>query len=357
VSLDDVADDVVRNVIETSQCSSQLALDASSDQQEQLAVDRIVCDAAASTVERGATAAVQCGHVALVSTSACREVAEASQQHSQQLQQTPAAAVAKHSNHKPNGTIVPLTDTTAALQRSVELLSSQLKHATVHSTDTEQQFDDTHGLSEAAQHDVAVYALEFLLSDVMYELVNDVADTALLQRRNMLVNAADYVSRPLQARLQQAAQQCGEQLSVQQTLQQLQHCIDDAAMIGHSDGVAVVQHLKQQLEDMYTKNTGTLTDAQVLQVWSAAQREQGQAARFELALARTAVAAATQQQQQQRCNQSVDTAGLSGLATSDVAYEASMLSQYSENALSDRHICNDKQTDTASRTPSKQRRA
>jgi hypothetical protein len=295
--------------------------------------------------------------VTLASTSACVKVPEASQQ-SQQLQQPASAAVAQQINNRANSPAALTSYTATASQCSVELLSDQLQHATVHSTDKEQQYNNACGVSEATQHDVAVYALEFLLSDVMYELVNDVADSALLQRRNMLVNAADDMNGPLQAHLQHAAQQCGRYLSVQQTLQQLQHCIVSAVLARHSDDLAVVQHLNQQLEDIYIKNTGTLTDAQVLQVWSAAQREQGRAARAELAVA-TAVTVAVQQQQQQQQQEGSSSSGVhaSSASATNLVYEASMLSQCSESALSDRRTCNCKQTDVASCTPPKQRRA
>jgi hypothetical protein len=82
--------------------------------------------------------------------------------------------------------------------------------------------------------------------------------------------------------MKEEEQRCGARLGVQQTLQLLQQCIDSGKLLEHSDGVAAAQYLKQQLEDMYTKNTGTLTDAQILQVWSVAQHAQGRAARAEL---------------------------------------------------------------------------
>jgi hypothetical protein len=354
-SPDDVADDVANKMTEASQCSLHFESGTSSDQPEQLAVGVVVGDTAANAAARSATAAAHSSDVVPANTSAGCAAPEVPQL--QQLQQPTSAAVAQHNKDTAHTLTAPqLADSATAALCSVELLSHQLQHATVYSADEQQQFNITDGVSEAMQHSVAVYALEFLLSDVMYELVNDVADSALLQRLNMLVNAADYANGPLQAHLQQAKQQCGGQLNVQQTLQQLQHCIDDAIMIEHSDVVAAVQHLKQQLEDMYTKNTGTLTDAQVLQVWSAAQREKGRAARFELALARTAVAAATQQQQQQ-CDQSVDTTDVSGLASDGVSYEAPMLSQYSERTLSNRSASNGQQADVASCAPPIQRRA
>jgi hypothetical protein len=353
-SPDDVADDVAHNVAEALQCRLQLACDSSSDQQEQLAVEAIVCDAAANIEQRKATRVTHSSDVMPANTSAGHASHETSQQ-SQQLQQ-PALAVVPHNADTANSATAQ-TDENAATQCSAEL-QLELSQLAIAHTDNEQQCDDTHGtthgLSEATQHDVALYALDFLLSDVMYELVNDVADTALLQRRTMLSNAADYMNGPHQARLQQATQQCDGQLSVQQTLQQLQHCIDDAVMIEHSDVVAVVQHLKQQLEDMYTKNTGTLTDAQVLQVWSAAQREQGRAARTELAQSTTAGTAVVQQQ---RYDSSISNVNASRASMSKVAHEAFRQFQCSVNALSDRRICNGKETDVTSCAPPKQRRS
>jgi hypothetical protein len=115
-------------------------------------------------------------------------------------------------------------------------------------------------------------------------VVTGVANSSALQKLSLLNGASQFLSGPFLARMKEEEQRCGTRLDVQQTLQLLQQYIDSAKLVEHFGGViAAAQHLKLQLEDMHTKNSSTLTDAQLLQVWSAAQHEQGRAARAELA--------------------------------------------------------------------------